>query len=65
MMLTVIGRQDAATLSTEALMAVMLIMLMVLTQHRQRFTGVQIMMLIKHHLRWAREAVQRVLDSKM
>ena len=41
MMLTVIGRQDAAVLSAEALMAVVLMMLRALTQRPQRFTGVQ------------------------
>ena len=43
MMLTVIRRQDAAALSTEALMAVVLIMLTVLGQRHQRFTGVQML----------------------
>ena len=41
MMLTGIGWQDAAILSSEVLMAVVLIVLRALTQCCQRFTGVQ------------------------
>ena len=42
MMLTGIGWQDAAILSSEALMAVVLIVLRALTQCCQRFMGVQV-----------------------